>query len=86
MANWRPAISKPLLDFTDDAVVDIVGPGALSELLLEGARPEQLLELQQGTDAFFRLLTRIKERGFTATFELINPLKPRLQLTWSSPT
>jgi len=72
---------KPLLDFTNDEVIDALGPGALSELLLEGVRPEQLLELQQGTDAFFRLLARVKDRGFAATFELINPLKPRLQLT-----
>jgi len=72
---------KPLTDFAFGQLVDALGPAFLSEQLLRGAQPETLLELQQAADALPRLLIRLKDHGAAATLEVINPIKPRLQLT-----
>ncbi len=72
---------KPLADYLYDELVDLLGPGFLSEQLLGGSQPDTLLELQQAAEAFPLLLQRLKSQGVVASFEVINPIKPRLQLS-----
>ncbi len=72
---------KPLADYLYEQLVDTFGAGFLSQQLLSGSRPETLLELQQASEAFPQLLTRLKRQGLVASLEVINVVKPRVQLT-----
>ncbi len=73
--------AKPLVDLVYRQLVDSLGPGFLTDQLLSGSRPEDLLELQELSATFPLLIERLLAKGAAVTFESINPLKPRLQLT-----
>lgn len=72
---------KPLVDQISKLIFDALGPQVLSERLLKGVPPAELIRLQKALKQLPRFFTGLKERGFAVGVEVIEPLKGRFQVT-----
>jgi hypothetical protein len=72
---------QPLVEQISKMIFDAIGPQVLSERLLQGVPPAELIRLQKAMKQLPRFLTGLKERGFAVGVEVIEPLKGRFQVT-----
>jgi hypothetical protein len=72
---------QPLVSDIQRRIFDALGPGVLSENLLEGIAPEELLELQKAADGLPHLVTLLYENGFVLGVDVVDPLKEQWQVT-----
>lgn len=71
----------PLIDDLSGRILDAVGPQALSERLLAGVDPDQLIKVQSATKQVPHLLDYLWAHGFVLGVEVIDPQAPRFQVT-----
>ena len=71
----------PLIDDLGRRILDAVGPQLLSERLLTGIKPDQLLKVQSANKQLPNLLEYFWQHGFVVGAEVIAPLGPRFQVT-----
>ncbi|MBW3538910.1 MAG: hypothetical protein KY476_01440 [Planctomycetes bacterium] len=93
MAGQRTAYAKTILaELVDDQfgpliedltrrIGDALGPGLLSERLLEGVEPQQLLSLQVALKQLPRLFECLDQNGAALGVEVISTTPPRFQAT-----
>jgi len=72
---------QPLVDEVSRLIFDAFGPQVLSERLLEGVPPAELIRLQSALKQVPRFVAQLKEHGFVLGVEVIEPLKGRFQVT-----
>lgn len=71
----------PLIDDLTKRILDALGPQQLSERLLAGVKPNQLLKAQSAIKQMPRLLKYLEQNGFVVGAEMIAPLGPKFQVT-----
>ncbi len=71
----------PLVDELTGMILNALGPELLSERLLEGVEPDQLLKVQSANKQIPHLLDYLWQDGFVLGVEVIAPLGPRFQVT-----
>ena len=72
---------QPLIDDLSGRILDALGPQLLSERLLEGVAPDQLLKVQSANKQIPHLVEYLKQNGAVVGVELISPLAPQFQVT-----
>ena len=71
----------PLIDDLTQRILDALGPRLLSERLLEGAKPDQLLKVQNANKQMPQLLEYLGQNGFAVGAEVIALFGHRFQVT-----
>jgi len=71
----------PLTQDLTKRIFDLLGPQFLSERLLAGVEPDQLLKFQNANKQLPHLLEYLQQNGFVVGVELIDPLQLRFQVT-----
>ncbi len=77
---FRDALN-PLLRDIERRIIDALGPGVLSENLLEGTAPEELLELQKSAQGLPKLVPYLYDHGVVIGVDLVKPLENQWQVT-----
>ena len=81
LANLLRDEFGPLINEVTDTILNALGPQLLSERLLEGVEPDQLLKVQSANKQIPHLLDYLWQHGFVMGVEVIAPLGPRFQVT-----
>jgi hypothetical protein len=71
---FRDALN-PLLSDIERRIIDALGPGVLSENLLEGVEPEELLELQKAAKGLPDLVPYLYDHGVVVAVEVVKLLE-----------
>lgn len=72
---------QPLLDAVAKMIYDAIGPQVLSERLLKGVRPAELIKLQKAAKQLPRFVELLKDHGFAIGVEVLSPTRPKFQIT-----
>ena len=72
---------QPLAKYGVQQILEALGPGLQSEKLLEGASPEELVEMQKTVKELPNLLVYLRQHGLVIGLEMISAAPPRWQLT-----
>lgn len=75
----------PLIQALNKMLFDALGPQVLSERLLRGAPPDELIKLQAAVKQLPNLAAYLKRHGVLVGVEVVAPLAPRFQVTFVFP-
>lgn len=75
----------PLIQALQKLLFDALGPQVLSERLLKGVPPDELIKLQAAARQLPHLATYFKTHGVVAGVEVVAPLAGRFQITFVFP-